>query len=233
LRGNDNEGENTPSDVDSAITQSIEREIEQAISDIKSGKHPELQQNLEALERVKQKKIEASDRHRKMQIKNINALFDYEVEDANALYKVRIRVSCPWVDIAIAEYFTRYLVYRKHTLRYKRSLLQTWRASGTARSYYSNTSSVGTSLCLLLQLPLLPLLLLLLLLRAAQARGPAPRGQERGVVLGARAVQERLAQETAVAATPPPTTTRTGTAKSTSPEAVEEAPRLRVPLAVE
>jgi hypothetical protein len=125
LQGSNNEGDNTPSDVDSSITQSIEREIEQAISDIKSGKHPELQQNLEALERVKQKKIEASDRHRKMQIKNINALFDYEVEDANALYKVRIRVCCPWADIAIAECFTRYLVHRKHTRRYKRSLLQT------------------------------------------------------------------------------------------------------------
>jgi hypothetical protein len=57
LLGSNNEGENTPSDVDSSITQSIEREIEQAISDIKSGKHPELQQNLEALERVKQKRL--------------------------------------------------------------------------------------------------------------------------------------------------------------------------------
>mmetsp|Transcript_46606 Transcript_46606/g.92352 ORF Transcript_46606/g.92352 Transcript_46606/m.92352 type:complete len:316 (-) Transcript_46606:71-1018(-) len=41
---------------------------------------------IESLQLAKQRKIEASDRHRKLQIKNIEALYEYEVEDATALF---------------------------------------------------------------------------------------------------------------------------------------------------
>jgi hypothetical protein len=41
----------------------------------------------EGLNRVKEKKIAAADKHRKLQIKNINDLYEYEVSDATARYK--------------------------------------------------------------------------------------------------------------------------------------------------
>ena len=73
---------------DDNVASSVEREIEREVAEIKSGKHPSLLQSVEALERAKQKKIDASDRHRKMQIRNINAHYEYEVEDASALFNV-------------------------------------------------------------------------------------------------------------------------------------------------
>ena len=85
---NEVDGDGASTGFDDSIVNTVEREIEREISEIRSGKHPSMVQNVEALERAKQKKIDAADRHRKMQIKNINALFDYEVEDAGALYNV-------------------------------------------------------------------------------------------------------------------------------------------------
>jgi hypothetical protein len=71
------------------LSATIEREIEREMALIKCGQHPNLVECSRALELAKQKKIDASDRHRKMQIKNINALYEYEVDDATALYNVR------------------------------------------------------------------------------------------------------------------------------------------------
>lgn len=73
------------------LSATIDREIEKEIALIKSGQHPNLQAHIAALEVAKQKKLDAADRHRKLQIKNINALYEYEVEDATALYNVRER----------------------------------------------------------------------------------------------------------------------------------------------
>lgn len=75
-------------DSEDNLSTTIDREIEREMALIKSGQHPNVLEGLVALEQAKQKKIDASDRHRKMQIKNINALYEYEVEDATALYNV-------------------------------------------------------------------------------------------------------------------------------------------------
>ena len=80
---------------DDSINLAIDREIEREIAEIKAGRHPNLTASVESLERAKQRKIEASDRHRKMQMNNINALYEYEVEDAHALFKVSSCCSVP------------------------------------------------------------------------------------------------------------------------------------------
>ena len=76
-----------PVDADSFL-QTIEAEVDAAIASIKEGTHKELLKRAEALNRAKENKIAAADRHRKMQIKNINAQYEYEVEDAGSLYNV-------------------------------------------------------------------------------------------------------------------------------------------------
>lgn len=75
-------------DNEDTMVTAIDQEIEREIADIKAGRHPNLVQSIEALEKARQKKIDASDRHRKLQIRNIEALYEYEVEDATALYNV-------------------------------------------------------------------------------------------------------------------------------------------------
>lgn len=67
---------------------SIDDEIESAIAKIKEGSHIELAKRSDALRRAKESKVATADRHRKMQIKNINLLYEYELEDASALYNV-------------------------------------------------------------------------------------------------------------------------------------------------
>lgn len=86
------ENEAAPSVVDSEDNMDtlIDREIDKEIAEIRNGTHPNLVLGAKALEEAKQKKIDASDRHRKMQIKNINALYEYEVEDATALFNVSV-----------------------------------------------------------------------------------------------------------------------------------------------
>lgn len=88
------QGDEPPSDSlvaesDDIMVTAIDQEIEREIAEIKAGRHPNIVQSIEALEKARQKKIDASDRHRKMQIRNIEALYEWEVEDATALYNVR------------------------------------------------------------------------------------------------------------------------------------------------
>eukprot|EP01039_Chlorochromonas_danica_P000908 gene907-990_t len=64
----------------------LDAEIDKAIAKVKDGSHSELLLRVQGLEVEKEKQIAAADRHRKLQIKNINQLYDYEVEDAQALY---------------------------------------------------------------------------------------------------------------------------------------------------
>jgi len=90
LQGDDHVAEAAIMDGDETINLAIDREIEREIAEIKAGRHPNLTESLESLARAKEKKIDAADRHRKMQINNINALYEYEVEDANALFKVNL-----------------------------------------------------------------------------------------------------------------------------------------------
>ncbi len=70
------------------FTQAIDEEIDDAIAKVRQGTHAELEKRAEALHRAKENKMAAADRHRKMQIKNINLLYEYELEDAGALYNV-------------------------------------------------------------------------------------------------------------------------------------------------
>lgn len=56
--------------------------IDQIIDDIKSGKCIEMMKRASALLRIKERTIAAADRHKKLQMKNISELYDYEVADA-------------------------------------------------------------------------------------------------------------------------------------------------------
>lgn len=60
---------------------------------ILEGSHDEILRRSLALEKAKELRIAAADKHRKLQIKNINELYEYEVEDASAIYKV-ISFTC-------------------------------------------------------------------------------------------------------------------------------------------
>lgn len=102
-----------PVDADSFL-QSIEAEVEAAIASVKDGSHAELVKRAEALNRAKENKIAAADRHRKMQIKNITAQYEYEVEDASSLYNVSL-LSC----VVKMRYYSN-VDNRKHTVKFKR-----------------------------------------------------------------------------------------------------------------
>lgn len=77
----------------------IENTIAKAIDDVKNGSFSELQKRSLALDRMKEKQIAAADRHRKQQILNINQMFEYEVEDAKAIYNVSIYLFIIWNDL--------------------------------------------------------------------------------------------------------------------------------------
>lgn len=66
----------------------MEEQVEQAIAQVKAGSHAHLLRRAQALQGEKDKLLSAADRHRKQQIKNINQLYEYELEDAQALYQV-------------------------------------------------------------------------------------------------------------------------------------------------
>jgi hypothetical protein len=101
------------------MDMNVDEEIDKAIRKIREGSHEELQQRAYALEQEKQKHIAAADRHRQDQIKNINQLFEYEVEDAQALYNVRDTIALfGWIF-----YLDKYIIYnyRKLIVSYKNS----------------------------------------------------------------------------------------------------------------
>ena len=69
------------------MSRDLDADLEEAVSRIRAGSYSELLRQSESLTRVKEKKIAAADKHRKLQIKNINDLFEYEVLDATARFK--------------------------------------------------------------------------------------------------------------------------------------------------
>jgi hypothetical protein len=75
--------------ADDLLTADLDDAITTVIDDIRSGNHPEALRRGIALEKLKEKQIAHCDLHRKEQIKNINQLFEYEIEDAKALFDVR------------------------------------------------------------------------------------------------------------------------------------------------
>lgn len=66
----------------------IEKEAENLIAQVKNGLHAELERRSIALQKARDRRIVSCDKHRRAQIRNINQLYEYEVEDANAIYKV-------------------------------------------------------------------------------------------------------------------------------------------------
>lgn len=113
MQGEDQPNEQVVVEEDDSINLAIDREIQREVAEIKAGRHPNLTDNIEALERAKQKKIDASDRHRKMQINNINALYEYELEDANALFKVKS--SSTYFNLEVEGQFPLSLKFSHHT----------------------------------------------------------------------------------------------------------------------
>jgi hypothetical protein len=69
------------------MSRDLDADLEEAVSRIRAGSYSELLRQSESLNRVKEKKIAAADKHRKLQIKNINDLYEYEVLDATARFK--------------------------------------------------------------------------------------------------------------------------------------------------
>jgi hypothetical protein len=58
------------------------------ISPIAAGTHPEWVRKSDALQRVKDRRIFAAERFKQMQIDNIQGLYEYEVREAEASFKV-------------------------------------------------------------------------------------------------------------------------------------------------
>jgi len=54
------------------------------------GTHPDFKLREEALRKVKDRRIFAADRFKQMQIDNIKGLYDYEVLEAEAAFKVGV-----------------------------------------------------------------------------------------------------------------------------------------------
>ncbi len=76
-------------------TKSFQRELEEldaqlteAVNDVINCTSTELQKRSEALMLAKDNRIAAADRFRVLQMKNITQLYQYDVEDAEAVFKV-------------------------------------------------------------------------------------------------------------------------------------------------
>ena len=78
-----------PSADTSHIISKIEQDLQEAIFAVKDGTHAEVAKRSNNLLRIKDKRVATADRHRKLQIKNINELYDYEVQDSEALFQVQ------------------------------------------------------------------------------------------------------------------------------------------------
>lgn len=76
-----------------------DNDIDQIINDIKTGKSIEMMKRASALMRVKERTIAAADRHKKLQIKNISELYDYEIADAEGILYVHILIISLYITI--------------------------------------------------------------------------------------------------------------------------------------
>ena len=77
----------TTTDTNTSNGNGNEESIDNIIEDIKNGKNIEMIKRAQALQRIKERTIAAADRHKKLQMKNISELYDYEVADAEAQYQ--------------------------------------------------------------------------------------------------------------------------------------------------
>lgn len=65
---------------------SIQQELTKCTTSINEGTYPALVQINDSLLGAKQRRQSMADKHRKMQIKNINDLYDYELRDIHSQY---------------------------------------------------------------------------------------------------------------------------------------------------
>jgi hypothetical protein len=70
-----------------------------------------LSKRIQSLQNIKEKKIAAADRHRKLQIKNINELYEYEVQDAEAFFQVNIYIYIYILLLFILQVFFYLTIY--------------------------------------------------------------------------------------------------------------------------
>ena len=68
--------------------EQIGKDYDVELKKIRAGNSIELLRRGESLQRAKKRKIESADAHRKMQIRNINELYDWEIAEAEARYKL-------------------------------------------------------------------------------------------------------------------------------------------------
>lgn len=65
-------------------------DLAKQVEKVRSGTHVDFERRKCLLQRELEKQLTSADRFRKLQIKNINELYDFEVEDAKARYEVRL-----------------------------------------------------------------------------------------------------------------------------------------------
>jgi len=63
-------------------------EMEMEKQQIEEGTHPEWQKKLNALQKVRDRRVFAAERFKQMQVENIKGLYEYEVMEAESTYKV-------------------------------------------------------------------------------------------------------------------------------------------------
>ncbi|RYG58551.1 hypothetical protein EON64_21200, partial [archaeon] len=74
------------SDAQNLLELDVDSEVDRAVQRVRQGTHPSLQAQATVLEQERRKLVEAAHRHKEMQMLNVQQLFDYEVQDAQALY---------------------------------------------------------------------------------------------------------------------------------------------------
>ena len=70
-----------------------------SVSTTHAGSHPEYTHKSDALQRVRDRRVFAAERFKQMQMDNIQGLYEYEVLEAEAGYKVRGRGVGVWVGL--------------------------------------------------------------------------------------------------------------------------------------
>ncbi len=53
-----------------------------------SGLHPDILQTVQSLDKVRNKHLATADRFRKLHLQNVQQLYEYEVTEAEAMFKV-------------------------------------------------------------------------------------------------------------------------------------------------
>ena len=76
--------------------EQIGKDYDVELKKIRAGNSIELLRRGESLQRAKKRKIESADAHRKMQIRNINELYDWEIAEAEARYARDRRRGWGW-----------------------------------------------------------------------------------------------------------------------------------------